>query len=58
MKILEMVKDAKIKHSVSFPEKYGSAFFAKKLVGVSYKGFIIRSCKEGRKVSQIHFLVI
>ena len=58
--LLEMVKEMKIKHSVSFPEKYGSAFFSKKIVGegMFYMGFNIRLCKEGRKVSKMHVLVI
>ena len=59
--LLEMVKEMKIKHSVSFPQKcFGSAFFSKKIVGegMFYMGFNIRLCKEGRKVSKMHVLVI
>ena len=54
MKLLEMVKDMKIKDSVFSPppqkKKYGRAFFSKKImVGeVFYLGSNIRSCKEGR----------
>ena len=63
IKLLEMVKDMKIKHSVSSPQNYGMAFFfSKKFMGRRgeevYIGSNIRSCKEGREVSQMHFLVI
>ena len=33
MKLLGMVKDMEIKHSVSSPKKYGVTFFSKKFMG-------------------------
>ena len=69
--ILEMVQDMRIKPSLSSPpkKKYGRASLKIFLGGrgeggglgvglVFYMGFNIRLGKEGRKVSQMHFLVI
>ena len=69
MKLLELGKDMKIKHSVSSPKSIGRLFLKKSLHGGAnsfgqiYGGcftwrLMIRSCKGGGKVSQVHFPVI
>ena len=71
MKLLEMGKDMKIKHSASSPpEKNMGTFFLKKpcmgeqtffdklMGGFSYMETMIRSCCEEGEVSQIYFPVI
>ena len=72
MKFLEMINDMKIKHSVSSPQKGMAGLFSLKKAfhgeqtflgkfrgGDSFTwGLMIRSCKEERNVSQMHFPVI
>ena len=54
MKLLEMVKDIKVKYSVSSPQKSMGGLFSLFFFffgggkGVFYMGSNIRSCKEGR----------
>ena len=69
MKLLEMGKDMKIKHSAPPPKKrkVWGYFFLKKgeqtflckiIMGCFTCGLMIRSCKGGGKVSQMHFSII
>ena len=65
MKLLEIVKDIKIKQCLILPKVWvGFSLFSRKNYGawegegVFYMWSNIRSRKEGKKVSQEHFLVI
>ena len=74
MKLLEMGKDMKIKHSISILLEYKGSFFLEKALhertnffrknfffgrgGCFTWGLMVRSCKGGRKVSRMHFSII
>ena len=52
MKLLEMVREMKIKHSVSSFQKYGMAFFSKILMGKCFTWGLISD--HARKEEKFH----